>query len=78
MAACCCSIASLAGMREADEGRPIHSPKVLASENRVAKIRIHNGNGSLTFFINPYLPAKGAFRLSVSGDVKSPLHQMAM
>jgi hypothetical protein len=49
-------------MREAEEGRPIHSPKVLASEKRVAKIRINKGNGSLAFFINPYLPAKGAFR----------------
>jgi hypothetical protein len=52
MAACCCSTVSLRGVREAAAGRPIHSPKVLASEKKVAKIRINSGNGSLTFFIN--------------------------
>jgi hypothetical protein len=52
MAACCCSTVSLGWVREADAGRPIHSPKVLASEKKVAKIRINSGNGSLAFFIN--------------------------
>jgi hypothetical protein len=34
---------------------------VLASEKKVAKIRINSGNGSLAFFINRYLPPKATF-----------------
>jgi hypothetical protein len=56
MAACCCSTVSLGWVREADAGLPIHSPKVLASAKKMAKIRINSGNGRLAFFINRYLP----------------------
>jgi hypothetical protein len=52
MAACCCSTVSLGGVRKADDGPPTHSPKALENKNRVAKIRINTGNGSLAFFIN--------------------------
>jgi hypothetical protein len=52
---------SLGGVDEADAGRPIHSPKVLASEKKVAKIRINSGNGNLALFINRYLPPKATF-----------------
>ena len=58
MAACCCSTVSRGWVREAVEGRPIHSPKVLENRKRAAEIRIKTGNGSLAFFIDPYLPAK--------------------
>jgi len=45
-------------MGEALEARAIHSPKKLENRRRVAEIKIKTGNGSLAFFINPYLPAK--------------------
>jgi hypothetical protein len=61
MAACCCSTVSLGRVREADAGLPIHSPKVLASAKKMAKIRINSGNGSVAFFINRYLPPKATF-----------------
>jgi hypothetical protein len=51
MAACCCATVSLGWVREAAADWPIRSPKALASKNKVAKIRIHSGNGSLAFFI---------------------------
>jgi hypothetical protein len=53
-------------VREAAAGRPIHSPKVLASEKIVAKIRINNGNGSLAFIINRYLLPKATFPLWIA------------
>jgi hypothetical protein len=39
-------------MREADAGRAIHFPRVLASEKRVVRIRINSGNGNLAFLID--------------------------
>jgi hypothetical protein len=39
-------------MREGEEGRAIHSPKVLESKKRVAEIRTNSGKGNLPFFIS--------------------------
>jgi hypothetical protein len=47
------------GVAKEVAGRAIHSPKELANKKSVAEMRIKTGNGSLAFFINPYLPANG-------------------
>jgi hypothetical protein len=52
-------------MREAEEGRPIHSPKVLESKKRVAEIRTNSGKGNLPFFISRYLSARATFLFQI-------------